>query len=415
MASDLSRAEAPGMMARYQQKESISAISAATGRDRQPMAKVVAGQTDENTLARRSRPSKLDPYTESIAQRWAQGCHNAQVLWEAWQSQGFTGSLSLVKPQVAPLRPQRGVEPTRRFETAPGEQAPWDWADFGALVTPDGRRKLYIFAYTMSYSRRMYIEFVHDQRQEPLFACLEHAFAYFGCVPGTILSDHRPPMVVSHPFDGEIVWTPRFAAFAEFHGFRPKAARPYRARTKGQGERIVQYVRQNFWPRVPEAITLGGLNALVLRWAADRDHRIHGTPCARPADRWAVDSAGAAPYDPTRLWAFGEQWDRKVTPEAFVHWEGHRFAVPWEAAGHIVQVRRTAPDGIAMRQDQRVWARYPRPTEPHQVVGADVWHASPPPERVPQQPVARRRPWTVPGETVPDTRDLSDDEQVVPV
>ena len=181
---------------------------------------------------RRTRPSKLDPYTEYIAERGAQGCQNAQVLWEEGRARGFTGSLSVVKQHVAPLRPQRGVAPTPRFETAPGEQAQCDWADCGALVYPDGRRKLYIFAYTMGYSRRMYIEFVHDQRPETLFACLEHAFAYFECVPGTILSDNMTPMVVSHPFDGEVVWNPRFAAFAAFHGFRPKAARPYRARTK---------------------------------------------------------------------------------------------------------------------------------------------------------------------------------------
>jgi transposase len=415
MAYYLSHEEAQGIMARYQQKESISAISQATGRDRKTIAKIVADQTDEHAPVRRTRPSKLDPYTGYIAERWAQGCHNAQVLWDELQAQGFTGSLSLVKQHVAPLRPQRGVAPTPRFETVPGEQAQCDWADFGTLVYPDGPRKLYIFVYTMGYSRRMYVEFVHDQRQETLFACLEHAFAYFGCVPGTILSDNMTPMVVSHPFDGEVVWNPRFAAFATFHGFRPKAARPYRARTKGQGERTVQYVRQNFWPRVPEAITLEGLNALVVRWAADRDQRIHGTTFARPADRWAADYAGAAPYDPTRLWAFGEQWDRKVTVDAFVHWEGHRFAVPWESAGHVVQVRRTAPDGIEIRQDQRVLASYPLPTEPHQVVGAAIWHASAPPERVPQQPVARRRTLTVPAETVPDTRDLSVYERVVPV
>ncbi len=70
------------------------------------------------------------------------------------------------------------------------------------------------------------------------------------------------------------------------------------------------YVRQNFWPRVPGAMTLAGLNALVIRWAAERDPRIHGTIFARPVDRWAADLAGATPYDPTRLWAFGEQWDR---------------------------------------------------------------------------------------------------------
>ena len=128
--------------------------------------------------------------------------------------------------------PQRGVEPTQRYETAPGEQAQCDWADFGALVYPDGRRPLYIFIDTMSYSRRMSSEFVHDERQETLFACLEHAFAYLGCVPATILSDNMKPMVVEHPPDGAMVWNPRFAAFAAFHGFRPKAARPYRAKTK---------------------------------------------------------------------------------------------------------------------------------------------------------------------------------------
>lgn len=415
MAYYLSREEAHAIMAQHHKKDTISAISAATGRDRKTIRKVVTDTGHEKASARRSRASKLDPYNEYIAERWTQGCHNAQVLWEELQARGFTGSLSLVKQHVAPLRPQRGVEPTRRFETPPGEQAQCDWADFGTLVYPDGRRKLYIFAYTMGYSRRMYIEFVHDQRQGTLFRCLEHAFAYFGCVPGTILSDNMTPMVISHPFDGDVVWNPRFKAFADFHGFRPKAARPYRARTKGKVERTVQYVRQNFWPRVPDAITLASLNALVVRWAADRDQRIHGTTFARPADRWAADRAGAAPYDSTRLWAFGEQWDRKVTSDAFVHWEGHRFAVPWDAAGHVVQVRRTAPEGIEICQDQRVVARYPRPTAPHQVVGAAQWHASPPPERVPQQPIARRRTLTVPAETIPDTRALSDYERVMPV
>ena len=71
MAYYLSREEAQVIMAQYQQKESISAISAATGRDRKTIAKVVADQTDENAPARRSRPSKLDPYTEYIAERWA--------------------------------------------------------------------------------------------------------------------------------------------------------------------------------------------------------------------------------------------------------------------------------------------------------------------------------------------------------
>jgi len=136
----------------------------ATGRDPKTIRKVVTDPTPQSTRPRRARGSKLDPYEPYLAERLDQGCHNAQVQWEELHQRGFTGSLSLVKQYVALLRSQRGVEPTPRFETTPGEQAQCDWANFGTLVYPDGPRKLYIFAYTMGYSRRMYIEFVHDQR-----------------------------------------------------------------------------------------------------------------------------------------------------------------------------------------------------------------------------------------------------------
>ena len=401
-------------MTRYQRKMSIAAIQAATGHDRKTIQKVVTPGTDGNDRARRSRGSKLDSYHEYIRKRWDEGCQNAQVLWEELCDQGFTGSLSLVKQRVAPLRPQRGVEPTQRYETAPGEQAQCDWADFGALVYPDGRRPLYIFIYTMSYSRRMYIEFVHDERQETLFACLEHAFAYFGCVPATVLSDNMKPMVVEHPPDGDIVWNPRFAAFAAFHGFRPKAARPYRAKTKGKVERAVKYVRQNFWPRVPDAMTLAELNTRVLQWAEQRDHRIHGTTHARPCDRWADDYAASTPYDPTHLWIFGEPFERKVTADAFVHWQGHRFAVPWEAAGHPVQVFRQPEDQILIRQGERLWAHYAVPTAPHQEVGTLQYHTTPPPHRVPGVPTPRRRDLHVPDLVEPTTRSLDQYAEVMP-
>ena len=416
MAFYLSPQEVQDIMTRYQQKQSLSKMSAATGHDPKTIRKVVADTTQEGALTRRPRASKLDAYKQYIEERFSQGCQNAEVLWEEVCAQGFTGSLSLVKQYVAPLRPQRGVEPAQRYETAPGHQAQCDWADFGQLVYPDGTtRPLYIFLYTMSYSRRMYVEFVHDQRQSTLFTCLEQAWAWFGCVPTTILSDNMTPMVVSHSFDGAIVWNPRFAAFAAFHGFQPKAARPYRARTKGKVERSVKYVRQNFWPRVPDAITLAELNTRVLEWARQRDQRIHGTTFERPVDRWPADLAGATPYDLTRLWQFGETWSRQVTVDAFVHWQGHRFAVPGEAAGHTVQVRRSAPGHIEIRQADQVLVDYAVPTTPHQVLGADQWHASAPPARGPGQPVARRRALVVPQETVAQTRDLQEYAEVVPV
>ncbi|MHB1957331.1 MAG: transposase [Sulfobacillus sp.] len=179
-------------------------------------------------------------------------------------------------------------------------------------------------------------------------------------------------------------------------------------------ERSVLYVRQNFWPRIPEAITLEELNTRVQSWAQERDQRIHGTTFERPTDRWTADLAGSRSYDLTRLWAFGEQFPRKVTRDAFVHWQGHRFAMPWTTAGKTVYVRRQSETDIVIGTETPDLVRYAVPVPPHQVVGVEKWHQEAPPERIPGQPVARRRTLRVPDETVPTTRSLADYAGVVP-
>ena len=44
---------------------------------------------------------------------------------------------------------------------------------------------------------------------------------------------------------GPLVRNAEFLRFAEHWGFRPRACRPYRAKTKGKVERPIHYVRQS--------------------------------------------------------------------------------------------------------------------------------------------------------------------------
>ena len=149
-------------MTRHQQKQTITAIQQATGRDRKTIRKVVTEAEHGHDLVRRARESKLDPYKQYIEERWQQGCQNAVVLWEEVRAQGYTGSLSLIKQLVQPLRPQRGIEPVQRYETDPGVQAQCDWADFGA--------PLYIFIYTMSFSAACMWNLCTTNAKPPCFA-----------------------------------------------------------------------------------------------------------------------------------------------------------------------------------------------------------------------------------------------------
>lgn len=221
-----------------QQGKSVSQIHRETGHDRQTIRQV---RDDGDPRQRKdaptpqSKPRLLDPYHEYIRERVRAGCSNTAVLLDEIRRQGYIGGRSTLKDFVQPLRPTVQPEPVQRYETPPGRQAQCDWAKFGSLAYPDGTvRPLWIFIFTLSYSRCLSIEFVHDTRQDTLFHCLEHAFAAFGTVPAQILSDNMTPMVIAHPPGGPVTWHPRFTAFADFHGFDPKAAPPYRGQTKGK-------------------------------------------------------------------------------------------------------------------------------------------------------------------------------------
>ncbi|WP_371572943.1 hypothetical protein [Streptomyces sp. NBC_01314] len=50
------------------------------------------------------KPSTLDPYHDSLQQRWDEGEHNAMVLHEELSTKGYLGHYQRVKMAIAPLR-----------------------------------------------------------------------------------------------------------------------------------------------------------------------------------------------------------------------------------------------------------------------------------------------------------------------
>jgi len=279
------------------------------------------------------------------------GCVNPAVLFDEIRQMGYPGGRSTLTNFVPPLRPTVRPDPGQRYETPLGRQAQCDWAQCGSLEYPDGTvRPRGIFIVTLSYSRGLYIEFVPNTRQDTLFTCREHAFEVFGGGPTEILSDNMTPMVLAPPLDGPVQGHPRFAAFAEFPGVTPKAARPYRGQPKGKGERPVRYVRDNFGPRVPRIASLADRNhqgATGVRTVAAV--RIHGTTHERPIDRRAADVAACTAWTGSRRFWDGEEMGRRVHHAGYVRWDGHSGAVGYDWRGQEVIVQRHPAGGIVIR------------------------------------------------------------------
>lgn len=237
--------------------------------------------------ARRPQPTKLDPYKDIILTRLQEFPKlTAMRLFQEVQAAGYPGSYTQVKVYVRKVRPRPPSEPLVRFETPPGHQAQVDLAYFSL---PWGRR--YALIVVLGYSRLLWLRFVPKQDMNTLFRGLEAAFEFFGGVPKEVLFDQMKSVILKDlRYDGgPLVENPEFLRFAHHWGFRPRACRPYRAKTKGKVERPIRYLRESFF--YGRTFTSDSdLNHQAEHWLTTvANVRTHATLKQRPIDRFAEE------------------------------------------------------------------------------------------------------------------------------
>lgn len=232
-------------------------------------------------------PTKLDPYKAIILERLNEFPELTAVrLLEEIRAAGYPGGYTQLKEYVRKVRPRPPADPVVRFETDPGVQGQVDFAHFRF---PWGRR--YALLVVLAYSRLLWLRFYRRQDMRTLIRGLEAAFAFFGGVPRELLFDQMKSVIVRdlRPEGSRLVENAEFLRFAAHWGFRPRACRPYRAKTKGKVERPIGYVRPSF----VYGRTFTGdadLNAQAEWWLGSvANVRTHGTTGERPIDRFERD------------------------------------------------------------------------------------------------------------------------------
>jgi transposase len=136
----------------------------------------------ERTVSeRKPTASKLDTYRERIDSFLEEFPDvKAPVVLQRLKKEGFAGEITIVRSYLQGKRERnRNREAFIRFESAPGKQIQIDWGHFGALTYGKAVRKLYALAVIESYSRMLYVEFTHSQKQEALHQGLINAFRFF--------------------------------------------------------------------------------------------------------------------------------------------------------------------------------------------------------------------------------------------
>lgn len=290
----ISKEELMNIQILHQQGHSQRAIAKQLGISRNTVKKYLTSNPVEPEYSPRpNTDSKLRIYKPFLHSRIAQASPihlSAVVLFREIKEQGYTGSLSLLRQYLYLYRGKPKISPVIRFETPAGKQMQVDWGQMRG-----GKNPLHAFVAVLGYSRALFVMMTDNMRYETLEQCHRLAFDYFQGIPQQVWYDNMKTVVIERDAygDGLHKLNQSFYQFSKEMGFLPKLCKPYRPQTKGKVERMVRYVRDNFYRPLATKLSAADLNLdvetanmEVLQWLDTvANQRLHDTIKEKPADK----------------------------------------------------------------------------------------------------------------------------------
>jgi len=280
----------------------------------------------------------LDPHKPVVDELLVEGVWNARVILSELREQGYEGGGTILRDYIHPKRALRSSRRTVRFETSPGKQLQNDWGEVWTVVCGE-REKVHFSVNTLGYSRRFHFWCTDSEDAEHTYEGLMLAFEHFGGVPEEVLVDNQKSAVIAHRIGERVKYNEAFLDLASHYGFTPRACRPNRAQTKGKDERMVGYIKHNFFERYREFDSQSHLNNLAMKWLEEEaDSRVHGTVKEVVRERFAREAPHLSPLPPARFDTSYREL-RWVSWDGYVDVRGNRYSVPDEYRGMTVAVR----------------------------------------------------------------------------
>jgi transposase len=232
-------------------------------------------------------------------------------------------------------------QPTLRVaDGEPGVECQLDFGRLGLVPDPDtGRRRVaHALIFTAVYSRHMFVWVSFSQTLTAVVAGCEAAWAWFGGVFRVLIPDNLSPVII----DAEPVnptFTLGWLDYAQSRGFVTDPARVRRPKDKPRVERVVPYVRENFF-RGEDFVDLADAQRRVESWCATTAGlRVHGTHAQRPAELFAAAEAAALLPAPAGRYDVPIFATPKVARDHHVEVARALYSVPGELIGQRVDVR----------------------------------------------------------------------------
>jgi transposase len=311
------------------------------------------------------KASKLDSFKDEIARMLdIDPKVSGEVIRQRLVLLGFSGRKTIVNDYLKTVRgQQKEKRPFIRFESPPGGQLQIDWGHFGSLTYGDTKRRLYCMAVIECYSRLLYLEFTHSQRQETLHRCLLNAFNFFHGTCRELVHDNMLTAVIER--DGPLIrYNEAFLTFLRHFHICPLACNPGQPHEKGKIEKgAIHYTRNGFWP-LRTFKDLQDVQTQAEHWRDTvANVRVHRTTGERPIDRFKPEHLRPLPEF---LPDCRDTADARVYPDFCFYFDGNTYTVPPWLIGKHVTVKADSKTVSVYFKDKlvaahhRSWERHKR-------------------------------------------------------
>lgn len=328
----------------YQRGISMRQIAQDLGLSRNTVQRaLVATSTPEYA---RAAPVTGEPELQEFVRRsLQQGLRGSRILAEARTQLGYAGSPASFYRLLKQVQAEAAAPAAaQRFETGPGEQAQFDWAEYHVRLG-DTLTKLYVFALVLGYSRRCHWFPSLAVKQPAVFEALEACWRHYQGACRELVVDNARCFVTKHTRT-ELVWHPLFLRLCGHYRVQPIAATPRHPQSKGKVENSFGLLERHFiqggqWSSL--AACERALGEYEVGWEA----RVHGTTGVSPQARFAEERSTLIPLPPTPYFGVSELV-RLVSRDCLVSYQGVRYSVPAAYAGKQVWLRPSQGQAVTI-------------------------------------------------------------------
>jgi transposase len=318
---------------------------------------------------RRQQPArrpKLDAWVGTIDQileedkaRGKKQRHTSKRIFERLRDEhSYTGGYTIVKDYVR-LRKLSQREMFVPLEHPPGDAQ----ADFGEAMAVIGgvERKAHYLTVDLPQSDDCFVMAFPAETTEAFLEGHNHAFAYFGGVPRTILYDNTKLAVARILGDGTRMKTRAFTELQSHFLFAEKFGRPGKGNDKGKVEGLVGYARRNFMVPIPRYASWEEFNAhLLVQSGKRRERKLRGHQ-QTIGERFEKDKEMLLPL-PAAPYEACDKRSTRVTSMALVRYRANDYSVPVEWGHREVLVKGFVHEVVICAASE-VIARHPRSYE----------------------------------------------------